>query len=228
MIAAGVARALADRDFVDSINPFANSHHSDVTSPPGSIHGGPTNDGRVAFKKEVASFYGLTHANKDLLVDMFGVTRKFSDVTLAHVWPKSYTNSSTFADAMGLPQDFPMSPRNFLLLPRAVHVAFDTGKLAFIPSKERIVVRIFSRHGLGEDVLALDGVALRIPQETPYKRTLGWFAWLAKGKADFGIEVDDLLQLTLTASQSAEGNIALGKVLARASGAGRLTIAAGV
>ena len=53
---------------------------------------------------------------------------------------------------MALPPDFYTHPRNFLLLPRDVHEAFDAGLLGFVPSRDAIVVRVFRRERLSPGV----------------------------------------------------------------------------
>ena len=144
------AEALAAHALVNSLNPFAVSHHTDLISSPGGGSEGPDSPARNpssalrrAFKRSIAVFYGLTSASDNKLFDMLGEERIFSEVTLAHIWPESYKNFSDYANSMGLPEGFELQPRNFLLLPRALHVAFDEGKVGFIPSRSDIVIRVF-------------------------------------------------------------------------------------
>jgi hypothetical protein len=137
----------------------------------------------IDFMKEVAELFPAF-----VILDMLGVPRRFDQVTLAHIWPESYGNFSDYASEMALPGDFHLQPRNFLLLPRDVHDAFDAGKLGFVPSREgNFTARVFRRDGLPDGIASLDGVHLHLPRalegHVPYRRSLGWFAWLAKGAA---------------------------------------------
>jgi hypothetical protein len=122
---------------------------------------------RRAFKASVAAWYGLdTAGDDDVLVDMLGVPRRFDQVTLAHIWPASYGNFSEYASEMALPSDFHLQPRNFLLLPRDVHDAFDAGKLGFVPAREgHFTARVFRRDGLSDGVASLDGVRLHLRRQ---------------------------------------------------------------
>ena len=206
---------------VEAFNPFARSHHSDVTSPSGSGVSSPSGRSakieRVDFKRSVAAFYGLTHEDGSKLFDMLGVARRFDEVTLAHVWPASYQNFGDYARQMALPADFHRNPRNFLLLDRELHVAFDDGRVAFLPSRDGVKVRVLRRAGLSETILALDGRALHLPEKAngavPFKRTLGWFAWLAKGASRCSDEVLGELDASVSASASAEGNDGLRRLV---------------
>jgi hypothetical protein len=125
-------------------------------------------------------------------------------------------NVADFAREMALPVDFHVEPRNFLLLPKDVHDAFDDGKIGFIPAGDKITLRVFNRDGLAEDIAVLDGAPLRLPREgeghVPYKRTLGWFAWLAKGATVVSPAVRAELEAAMGSSASSSGNDAL-KVL---------------
>ena len=207
---------------VEAFNPFARSHHSDVTSPSGSGVSSPSRraarTGRVDFKRSVADFYGLTHADPNMLVDMLGVVRRFDEVTLAHIWPASYGNFGDYAKEMALPADFYIQPRNFLLLDRELHVAFDDGRIAFLPSRAGIKVRVLRPEGLSNAMLALDGRALHLPKPgaTPFKRTLGWFAWLAKGASSCSRELLGELDASISASASEDGNRMLGLLVEKA------------
>jgi len=219
--ARAVARALEDRRMVEAFNPFARSHHSDVTSPSGSGVSSPgraSRTERVEFKRSVSNFYGLTHADPNMLVDMLGVVRRFDDVTLAHIWPASYGNFGDYAKEMALPADFYTQPRNFLLLDRELHVAFDDGRIAFLPSRAGIKVRVLRPEGLSNAMLALDGRALHLPKPgaTPFKRTLGWFAWLAKGASSCSRELLGELDASISASASEDGNRMLGLLVEKA------------
>jgi hypothetical protein len=222
-VGAALAAAMTAARQIGSFDPFARSHHSDLTSTPGSVAGSPTSQAmRRAFKVRVAEYYGLNHADEpNSLTDMFGTRHNFSLVTLAHIWPESYKNFADFAREMALPIDFHLEPRNYLLLPKDVHDAFDDGKIGFIPARDKITLRVFNRDGLAEGVSALDGTRLRLPREhegrIPYKRTLGWFAWLAKGAMVVSPEVRAELEAAMNASASASGNGALKALVDKAA-----------
>ena len=220
-----VAQALLDHRRVERLNPLARTRLSEATSPTGSsAPSGTASMRRVerrAFKASVAAWYGLDTAGDDVISDMLGVPRRFDQVTLAHIWPESYGNFSEYASEMALPGDFHLQPRNFLLLSRDVHDAFDAGKLGFVPAREgHFTVRVFRREGLPDGVASLDGVRLHLPRalegHVPYRRSLGWFAWLAKGAAarspgELGAE----LEAALEASESSSGNAALKRLVQR-------------
>ena len=204
------------RDRVDRFNPFLHSHHSDsATSPSGSLAASPTAErtARIKFKRRVAAYYGLATMDPDTLKDMFGVERRFDAVTLAHVWPKALVDvarSLEGDEALALPPDFFNSPRNYLLLDKATHDAFDAGHIAFIPSRGAIVVHIFQpvTVRVSEQISRLAERQLVLPRagegRVPFKRLLSWFAWLAKGLAIFPAQVVADLDASLTASASEE------------------------
>jgi len=57
----------------------------------------------------------------------------------------------------------------------------------------------------------------------PFKRMLGWFAWLAKGASDCSAEVLGELEESISASESADGNEALGRLVSTAVSAAKVT-----
>jgi hypothetical protein len=217
IVTTAVSRALDDRHFVDMFNPFARSHHSDLTTSEGVSPMSASG----AFKRSVAAYYGLEHEDSSKLYDMFGHVAEFRNVTLAHIYPKSFTNHGDFAAEMALPPAFNTHPRNYLLLPRAFHSAYDAGWVALIPrSHGTIRVRVFQPHRVPADIRALDGRDLHLPKargdpsKLPFLRVLGWFAWLAKGATVVSDDVMSELEAALSASQSGEGN---GRLRARSS-----------
>lgn len=201
-----VAQALADRDVVDRYNPFVRSHHSDSASSSRS-----SGSLRKMFKRDVAEYYGLTVAgNRNELVDMLGVQRSFGEVILAHIWPAALMDAAhEIASDMMLPDDFHTSPRNYLLLPKDLRDAFDSGSIAFVPSRDSIVMRDF-RGGI---VSAINGQALNLPRagegRVPFKRLLSWFAWVAKGNSLTSGDVLVELESLLGASANSRGNDAV-------------------
>ena len=187
-------------------------------APAFRAHRGAAKTERVDFKRSVADFYGLLHADPNKLVDMLGVERRFDEVTLAHIWPASYGDFGDYAREMALPVDFHTQPRIFLLLDRELHVAFDDGRVAFLPSRAGIKIRVLRREGLSDAIFALDGRVLHLlkPDTTPFKRTLGWFAWLAKGATSCSSELLGELDSKFSASASEDGNRMLGLLVKKA------------
>ena len=227
VVSRAVATTIADSRLIDSFDPFARSHHSDITSlsSTDSPNSPPLSQSvRRAFKAHVAEFYGLNHpGDPHSLTDMLGKKRVFADVTLAHIWPDSYKNVAEFAREMALPSDFYSEPRNFLLLPKDVHDAFDDGKIGFIPAREQFTLRVFNRVGLADGITALDGSILHLPREcegrVPYKRILGWFAWLAKGATVVSPQVRAELEASMSASADINGNDSLKVLVGKAHAA---------
>jgi hypothetical protein len=146
---------------------------------------------------------------------MLGVRRPFHEVELAHIWPASYQDLGPFAVDMALPGDFHDNQRNFLLLPRDLHEAFDSAKVCFIPCSAGIRVRVLRPQGLCPRVAELDGTLLHLPKAAdkppgvPFKRILGWMAWLAKGSSTLAPAAECDMSEALGASASAEVNGAL-------------------
>ena len=237
-------KAVNEYRMVHSFDPFARMHPvrsatpSEASAASGSGGGGgggedaPSSPAaaqriRWAFKVSVAEFYGLACAdNPTVLVDMLGVLRPFHEVTLAHVWPASYQDFGTYAAEMALPGDFHGNVRNFLLLPEDLHKAFDSAKVCFIPCSAGIRMRVLRPEGLCARVAALDGVLLHLPgaaaspPRVPFKRILGWMAWLAKGANVVGPATELEMSEALGASASAEGNAALQSLVGTAQRTG--------
>lgn len=178
------------RSLCDRMNPFLASHHSDsisIHSPPGSVRFPATEPDRRKFKKAVAAHYGLTSANKGMLFNMLGEEQAKGEVILAHIWPRSYTNWGDPCEHLGMPKDFHMNPRGFLLLPKEVEKAFDSGVLILVPSppagaagSRAITIHVIRPDAASEYVKALDGRQLYIPQGLPFCRLLAFFALQAK------------------------------------------------
>jgi len=223
--------AVAEYRKVHSFDPFARMHPVRPATPSeGSSRSGgassPTasakdsKEQRRAFKASVAEFYGLSCEDPHKLVDMLGVQRPFQEVELAHVWPASYQDFGPYAREMALPADFHLKQRNFLLLPKDLHQAFDTARVCFIPCSAGVRVRVLQAEGLSASVLALDGTLLHLPlaaadsTRVPYKRVLGWMAWLAKGRRTLAPQAEQDMSEAMGASGSAEGNAALKTLVA--------------
>jgi hypothetical protein len=61
----------------------------------------------------------------------------FSACSLAHIWPVEMgRQAEEIATELRLPEGFFSEPRNFLVLPRPVHVAFDNEAVLFVPSRD--------------------------------------------------------------------------------------------
>ena len=214
-----IERTISTLRRLESFNPFAMSHYSDTISTPGVEHS-PT---RGDFKRKVAKWYRLESPDNNQLVDMLGVTRPFSEVTLAHIYPASYTNFGEFAAEMSLPSNFNSDVRNFLLLPRHLHVDFDHGYVALIPSINDIRIRVLQPDRVSPSTMACDGQTLYLPaavseHRLPYMRVLGWMAWLARGKSIAVIDVvEHELERAVVASHSHEGNEHLAAMLDKAA-----------
>jgi len=214
-------KRIASYDPFPRILPYSPSTPSERSTASGSgggapISASPPSKERKALKEAVAKFYGLScDDDPNVLVDMLGVRGPFHKVELAHIWPASYQDFGSFARDMALPGDFFFNPRNYLLLPRDLHEAFDGAKVCFIPCQAGIRVRVLHREGISERVAALDGTLLHLPHSAatppgvPYKRILGWMAWLAKGFRILTPESEEEMREALGASGSSEGNAAL-------------------
>lgn len=176
---------------------------------------------RKKFKRDVAAYYGLTVPGDDnMLVDMLGSQQRFIDVTLAHIWPSALMDvSPDFARELTLPADFHTSPRNYLLLPKDLHDAFDDGRVAFIPTRDSVIIRDFR----GGAFSVLSGRTLHLPRgcegRIPFKRLLSWFAWVAKGSSLFSRQ----RSTSVGASSSSSGNEAFERHIARGINACRFS-----
>jgi hypothetical protein len=220
MMRRAVHRALRERDLFDRVNPFARSHHTDsisVHSPDGAARH-PPSDERYTFKLRVAEFYGLLATDAEQLVDMFGVTRRVKDVTLAHVWPASYTNWGDMVAELAMPVGFHTEPRNFMLLPRDVHEAFDTGNVVFVPSTLGIRCFVRPEAPVSDAVRQLHGRSLHLPLHTsPYKRLLAFFARCATRHVFRSLDPDvrAAFEEASSASEDTAGNAALQSLILR-------------
>jgi len=207
---------VAELALLERLNPFARSHHSDSisTSSPSAAKSFPASCqwaiDRLLFKKVVAAYYGLTvKGNTYMLRNMLGDVTPFSKVTLAHIWPASYTNWGEGCENLAMPPEFYKNPRNFLLLTRSLHKAFDNGHVVLMPSRRHITIRFINREALdGKLDKALDGRKLFIPRRgaAPYKRQLAYFAMLAQGNIRDGAVVESDVRGSLSASGSKTGN----------------------
>ena len=233
---AGYRKAHAFDPFA-RMQPLRHAPSEGSTASGGGVGGGvvsgassptsSTQSSKRAFKAAVAEFYGLACADSpDALVDMLGERRAFHEVELAHVWPASYQDFGPYAREMALPGDFFTQPRNYLLLPKDLHQAFDSARVCLIPCSAGIRVRVLRPEGLCARVAAMDGALLHLPHaadsppRVPFKRILGWMAWLAKGARDLAPEAEQDMSEALEASGSAEGNTALRSLVATAERSG--------
>ncbi len=194
------------------LDPFAKSHHSDSLSAasPIPVDRFPADLHRHDFKMEVAKYYGLVVKGRPhLLRNMLNETVPFAEATLAHIWPATYTNwDDDVSASLGLPAEFYKDPRNYLVLPKPLHDAFDHGHAVFIPSKKGITIRIIKDSRLTSHLKSLDGMRFCIPREgaSPYKRELAYFALRAKGVLQVSPLVEHAIWGGLSASGSEGGN----------------------
>lgn len=139
---------------------------------------------------------------------MLGKVVPFDDATLAHIWPASYTNWGEACANLGLPGEFYKDTRNYLLLPKPLHDAFDHGHAILNPDKKGITIRIIGNSRLTAGLERLDGRRLSIPKQgaAPYKRELAYFALRAKGVNEVKNIVKDAIWDGLSASGSEGGN----------------------
>ena len=211
-----VQNAMDERALFDRMNPFARSHHSDSISLHSAVdaHRFPGNEReRKAFKETVASFYGLKSMVPGWMYDMFGSLSLKQRVTLAHIWPSSYTNWSDAARELAMPPGFYKEPRNFLLLPEDVHFAFDHGRIIFVPAITHINCYVLPGAAVSKRIRKLHGKKLHLPKHAtggvPYKRQLAFFALQAKGQTAVGEVVQAALEGAMSASADAGGNAAI-------------------
>lgn len=100
------------------------------------------NDERVRIKKAAIKYYGL-----DIYMEGDDSTQwrartmaggpelPFEACDMAHIWPSEKAHlADEAAVELGLPVGFYKSPRNYLILPRALHVAFDKEAVLLLPS----------------------------------------------------------------------------------------------
>lgn len=216
----------------DRMNPFARSHHTasiSVLRPPGSVVF-PSKNERYQFKLRVARHYGLEAG--DAMVDMTGVERKAEDVTLAHIWPRSYTNWGEPCSNLGMPEDFYKDVRNFLLLPRGLHEAFDNGDVILLPGLPQlqddgdtarpIRVLVISPRVTDPAVTRLHDTSLHIPSgKLPYCRLLAFFALMATKNRDLMAEhMRDIHDAVGDCTDSSEGQAEVTKMASRLVAAG--------
>ena len=144
------------------------------------------------------------------MVDMFGNNAPTKAVTLAHIWPSSYTNWEDPQKELALPEEFYKDERNFLLLPEDVHHAFDKGHVIFVPSVADITCYVLPGADVSGGVRAHHGKKLRLPSgKAPYKRQLAYFSLRAKGRKVVDETIQRALEEALYASADSTGNAAL-------------------
>ena len=210
--------ALEEAALLLRLNPFALSHHSDSLSAAPPVPAGrlPAEPDRHDFKVEVAEYYGLFVRDRpELLRNMLNETMPFAETTLAHIWPASYTNWGDVCASLGLPGEFYKDPRNYLLLPKPLHDAFDHGHAVLIPDKTGVTIRIIKASRLTAGLESLDGRRLCIPRQgvSPYKRELAYFALRAKGMLRVSRQVGDAIWDSLSASCSEGGSAKVKQVV---------------
>jgi ABC-type phosphate transport system substrate-binding protein len=85
--------------------------------------------------RRVSNHYGASGSDGKVF-NMLGEEADFSSITLAHIWPASYTNWNDVGLDLALPGDFHEDCRNFLLLPKDLHDEFDKGYVIFTLSRQ--------------------------------------------------------------------------------------------
>jgi hypothetical protein len=118
---------------------------------------------------------------------------------------------------LGIPV-FHSEPRNFMLLPRDVHAAFDDGRVMFVPSLSSIKCFVLSPAGVSDAVRQLHGRDLHLPLLTsPYKRMLAFFARCATRQSFTSLDgdVQAALESAMASSEDSAGNEALQSLIDR-------------
>jgi hypothetical protein len=200
-----------------SPSSVASSGRASARSPPSA-------EERFDLKMAVIEFYGLWALPNaeggerrvysmlsDVPVDGMRPSMSFKNAILAHIWPSSMARDVVvLRRLLGLPQDFHLHPRNFLILDKFTENAFDADALLLLPARPasgapasaRARVYRLARYlahkapDVSEkaraDIGALDGRVLFLPGaadgKLPFLRLL---AWKAVSALRAGAEADD-------------------------------------
>lgn len=134
------------------IRPTSASRSSVVSQSAG--------DERIRIKRATLDYYGLgvdmtgdNTANWTARTMTSSATVPFADCTLSHIWPQTMSDAAdTIAEELKLPERFYEHPRNFLVLPKPLEVAFDKMGVVLIPNRSGdIVVRRWATTRLSRD-----------------------------------------------------------------------------
>ena len=140
----------ADRDRIERliVQPAPAAKQSPSVTTEQSLG----HDARILLKKGAIEYYGLgvtmtgTDSSAWKCHTMLGENEPvegipFSACDLAHIWPVEMSRQADeIAADLKLPDGFFTEPRNFLVLPRIVHVAFDSEAVLLVPKRDGTVV----------------------------------------------------------------------------------------
>ena len=129
---------------------LSNASSPSSTSTSGGARS-PRAHERLQLKRDVISFYGLWDPATEHLADVSSrrvftmlspssprASVTFKDATLAHIWPSALARESDLLrQQLGLPPAFHVHVRNFLILDRAVELAFDADALLLLPARAK-------------------------------------------------------------------------------------------
>ena len=235
--AAQAARAHILSLVVQPLAPARSSLRSEETAR--SDH-----DARIALKKRVIEYYGLgvdlagsdsaLWRSRTMLCDSTSVALPFEACTLAHIWPK---DKQRFADAISmelkLPDNFYGEPRNYLVLPRDAHTAFDSEALLLVPTRSGAIrVRKWRvdvlKKGESDALGKYYDKLLQWPTSSsaspclPFMRLMAWRMMTAvreapvvSSSASAGFEPSEVIDDVMASSSSSEGNAALKSLILR-------------
>jgi len=192
-------RRLAELDNLLIKPSFAPSSSGSMRSP--------HPEDRIPLKVETIDYYGLWAskvgddsrnwtvypmlADTDVGADGRPAPVPLRDAILAHVWPSNQSQGGLpVAKLLGLPENFNVRPRNFLILSKPVEKAFDADALLLLPRSgdgagvpPAVVARVFrSRASRVPSVQpavleSWSGRLLYLPNgNVPFLRLLGWKA----------------------------------------------------
>ena len=210
---------------------LSNASSPSSTSTSGGARS-PRAHERLQLKRDVISFYGLWDPATEHLAEVSSrrvftmlspssprASVTFKDATLAHIWPSALARESDLLrQQLGLPPAFHVHVRNFLILDRAVELAFDADALLLLPARAKspapptVRARAFriEHQAAAADggvaaralIASLAGHELHLPRagegRVPFMRLLAWKALSAlragseayEGEAAFPVDVD--------------------------------------
>lgn len=187
----------------------------------------------------VYAHYGLHRGHTHMLGSGHG--------SVAHLWPSSSTQHvGWIGKLLGLRDDFMNDARNYLVLPKDLHDAFDEGVVVFLPrrvpltssligvdvgERRQLTVRVLSERlthfrnpTTRAAIAAYHDKTLSWPNSNarPFTRLLAWHAWCVRGSQLLQHDVDYDFMAALSLPQSIAGQAALETAVDRFSAAGLL------